>query len=273
MMKSWNVWLIFSTFLLTLLGTLLTRAGLVSSVHAFAQSSIGTWFMVFMGIVLAVCIFTYILQRNHLKSRTPPRVAGEPRVELSLQQSCAADRLLRDSVGHAVPHPQRVCRRQQGHGGRARSITAWPFPSACFCCFSPVWDRCCRGARLRYAPFAATLCCRSIALWAMVIVCFAVGVRPWKDGAFDPGNFYALVAFALSASVMAAILSEFFRGAGVISKQTGKNLAAAMYLLTRRNTRRYGGYIIHIGVVIVVIGLAGAAFNRNTERNWRCTTR
>ena len=68
MMKSWNVWLIFSTFLLTLLGTLLTRAGLVSSVHAFAQSSIGTWFVVFMGIVLAVCIFTYILQRRHLKT-------------------------------------------------------------------------------------------------------------------------------------------------------------------------------------------------------------
>jgi len=41
---------------------------LVSSVHAFAQSSIGTWFVVFMGIVLAVCIFTYVLQRSHLKS-------------------------------------------------------------------------------------------------------------------------------------------------------------------------------------------------------------
>ncbi len=68
MMKSWNVWLIFSTFLLTLLGTLLTRAGLVSSVHAFAQSSIGTWFVVFMCIVLAVCIFTYVLQRSHLKT-------------------------------------------------------------------------------------------------------------------------------------------------------------------------------------------------------------
>ena len=107
----------------------------------------------------------------------------------------------------------------------------------------------------------------------MIVVCFAAGVRPWKDGAFDPGNFYALVAFALSASVMTAILSEFLRGAGVISRQTGKNLAASMYLLIRRNTRRYGGYVIHIGVVIVVIGLAGAAFNRNVERNWRFTTR
>src|SRR5450755_5119533 len=68
MMKSWNVWLIFSTFLLTMLGTLLTRAGLVSSVHAFAQSSIGTWFVIFMGLVLSICIFTYILQRSHLKA-------------------------------------------------------------------------------------------------------------------------------------------------------------------------------------------------------------
>jgi cytochrome c-type biogenesis protein CcmF len=105
----------------------------------------------------------------------------------------------------------------------------------------------------------------SIALAVTVIVCILAGDHPWKDGAFDPGNFYALVSFALSASVMTAILSEFFRGAGVIARQTGKNLAVSMYLLARRNTRRYGGYIVHIAVVIVVIGLAGSAFNRNTE--------
>jgi cytochrome c-type biogenesis protein CcmF len=66
--------------------------------------------------------------------------------------------------------------------------------------------------------------------------------------------------------VLTAICSEFLRGAGVISRQTGKNLLVSTWLLTRRNTRRYGGYIIHIGVVIVVIGLAGAAFNRNIEK-------
>ena len=54
MMKSWNVWLIFSTFMLTILGTLLTRSGVVSSVHAFAQSSIGDWFYGFILIVFAV---------------------------------------------------------------------------------------------------------------------------------------------------------------------------------------------------------------------------
>ena len=71
---------------------------------------------------------------------------------------------------------------------------------------------------------------------------------------------------------MTAILSEFLRGAGVISRQTGRNLLSATWLLTRRNTRRYGGYIIHIGVVVVVIGLAGAAFNRNQEASWASTT-
>ena len=265
MMKSWNVWLIFSTFLLTLLGTLLTRAGLVSSVHAFAQSSIGTWFMVFMGIVLAVCVFTYILQRNHLQSdhRLESLVSRESSFlfnNLVLLVACfvilwgtlfpiLSEYVEGSKVTVGAPFYNRVA-----------------IPIGLFLLFltgvGPLlpW----RSTSLR--AIRRNFIVPTIALWGMVIVCFAAGVRPWKDGAFDPGNFYALVAFALSAGVMAAILSEFFRGAGVIARQTGKNLAISMYLLTRRNTRRYGGYIVHIAVVIVVIGLAGAAFNRNTEQ-------
>ena len=68
MMKNWNVWLIFSTFLLTILGTLLTRSGIISSVHAFAQSPIGAWFYTFIIIVFLVCLITFFLRRDHLKS-------------------------------------------------------------------------------------------------------------------------------------------------------------------------------------------------------------
>jgi cytochrome c-type biogenesis protein CcmF len=265
MMKSWNVWLIFSTFLLTLLGTLLTRAGLVSSVHAFAQSSIGTWFMVFMGIVLAVCIFTYILQRNHLQA--------EHRLEslVSRESSFLFNNLVLLVACFVILWGTLFPILSEYVEGSKVTVGA-PFynrvaiPIGLFLLFltgvGPLlpW----RSTSLRAVRRNFIL--PTVALWAMVIVCFAAGVRPWKDGAFDPGNFYALVAFALSASVMAAILSEFFRGAGVIARQSGKNLATSMYLLTRRNTRRYGGYLVHIGVVIVVIGLAGAAFNRNTEQ-------
>src|SRR3984957_275001 len=56
MMKTWNMWLIFSTFMLTVFGTLLTRSGLVSSVHAFAQSSIGNWFVAFLALTFIVCL-------------------------------------------------------------------------------------------------------------------------------------------------------------------------------------------------------------------------
>src|SRR3954466_13308736 len=68
MLKVWNVWLIFITFMLSILGTLLTRSGIIASVHAFAQSSIGSWFVVFMIIAFAVCLFTFFKQRDHLKS-------------------------------------------------------------------------------------------------------------------------------------------------------------------------------------------------------------
>ncbi len=68
MMKVWNVWLVFCTFLMCILGTFLTRSGVVSSVHAFAQSSIGTWFVGFMGIILLVCFGAYLKNRDYLAS-------------------------------------------------------------------------------------------------------------------------------------------------------------------------------------------------------------
>ena len=265
MMKSWNVWLIFSTFQLTLLGTTLTRGGLVSSVHAFAQSSIANWFYVFMGIVLAVCIFTYILQRSHLKS--------EQRLEslVSRESSFLFNNLVLLAACFVILWGTLFPILSEYVQGS--KVTVGPpfynrvaIPIGLFLLFltgvGPLlpW----RATSLR--AIRRNFVVPSIALWATVIVCLAVGVRPWKDGAFDAGNFYALVAFAISAGVFTAILSEFLRGAGVISRQTHRNLFAATYLLVRRNTRRYGGYIIHIGVVIVVIGLAGSAFNRSEER-------
>src|SRR6201987_1139475 len=68
MMKVWNVWLVFTTFLLCIMGTFLTRSGVVSSVHAFAQSSIGTWFVGFLAVIFGVCLIAYFKNRDYLKS-------------------------------------------------------------------------------------------------------------------------------------------------------------------------------------------------------------
>jgi cytochrome c-type biogenesis protein CcmF len=265
MMKSWNVWLIFSTFLLTLLGTLLTRAGLVSSVHAFAQSSIGTWFVVFMVIVLAVCIFTYVLQRGHLKSEhhLESLVSRESSFlfnNLVLLTACfvilwgtlfpiLSEYVVGNKVTVGAPFYNRVA-----------------IPIGLFLLLLTGVGPLLPWRATSFRSIRRNFVLPVIALWATVIVCLAVGVWPWKNGVFDTGNFYALVAFAISAGVLVAIFSEFVRGAIVIARQTGKNLLVGVWLLTRRNTRRYGGYIVHIGVVIVVVGLAGSAFNTNVER-------
>jgi cytochrome c-type biogenesis protein CcmF len=264
MMKSWNVWLVFSTFLLTMLGTLLTRAGLVSSVHAFAQSSIGTWFVVFMGIVLAVCIFTYILQRDHMR--------GEHKIEslVSRESSFLFNNLVLLVAcfvilwGTLFPVISEYV-----VGNKVTMGAPWynrvAVPIGLFLLFltgvGPLLPWRSTSLRSIRRNFIAPV----IALWVAVIVALAAGTNPLKDNQFDSGNFYALVAFGLSAAVFTAIASEFIRGAQVISRQTGRNLFTAMYLLTRRNTRRYGGYLIHIGVVIVVVGLAGSAFNTSRE--------
>jgi len=158
MMKSWNVWLIFSTFLLTLLGTLLTRAGLVSSVHAFAQSSIGTWFVVFMGIVLAVCIFTYVLQRSHLKSEQHMEslVSRESSFlfnNLVLLTACfvilwgtlfpiLSEYVVGNKVTVGAPFYNRVA-----------------IPIGLFLLFLTGVDRCCLGAPLRLKASSATSSC------------------------------------------------------------------------------------------------------------------
>jgi cytochrome c-type biogenesis protein CcmF len=265
MMKSWNVWLIFSTFMLTLLGTTLTRGGLVSSVHAFAQSSIANWFYIFMGIVLAVCIFAYVLNRDHLKS--------EQQLEslVSRESSFLFNNLVLLTACFVILWGTLFPILSEYVEGSKVTVGA-PFynrvaiPIGLFLLFltgvGPLlpW----RAASLKSIKRNFVL--PVIALWSTVIVCFAVGANPWKGGQFSSGTFYALVAFAVSAAVLIAIISEFLRGAGVIARQTGRNLLASTWLLTRRNTRRYGGYIIHIGVVIVVVGLAGAAFNTTQEQ-------
>jgi cytochrome c-type biogenesis protein CcmF len=195
MMKSWNVWLIFSTFLLTLLGTLLTRAGLVSSVHAFAQSSIGTWFVVFMGIVLAVCIFTYVLQRSHLQSEhhLESLVSRESSFlfnNLVLLTACfvilwgtlfpiLSEYVVGNKVTVGAPFYNRVA-----------------IPIGLFLLFLTGVGPLLPWRATSFRSIRRNFVLPVIALWATVIVCLAVGVRPWKDGAFDQGNFYALVACA-----------------------------------------------------------------------------
>jgi cytochrome c-type biogenesis protein CcmF len=85
---------------------------------------------------------------------------------------------------------------------------------------------------------------------------FALGLR----------QFYALVCLILCVFVSCTIGMEFFRGARVIRARSGATFVASAVDLTMRNTRRYGGYIVHMGMVLVFVGITGAAFNRDAQK-------
>jgi cytochrome c-type biogenesis protein CcmF len=87
--------------------------------------------------------------------------------------------------------------------------------------------------------------------FAVSLGLFAMGIR----------HFYALMSFGLCAFVITSVAIEFFKGAGAIRSKSGQNLLVAMFELTHRNTRRYGGYLVHVGIVIIFVGFTGAAFD------------
>src|ERR1700733_1155140 len=265
MMKSWNVWLIFSTFMLTILGTLLTRSGIVSSVHAFAQSSIGTWFYGFIIIVFAVCLFTFFKQKDHLKS--------ENKLEslVSRESSFLFNNLVLLAACFTVLWGTLFPVLSEYVQGTKVTMGA-PFynrvnlPIGLFLLFltgiGPLlaW----RSTSLR--SIRRNFILPSIAMGVTGIALMIGGIRPWNDGDEMQSTLFSLVAFPLAAGVITAIVEEFLRGANVVRTQTGKNIFAAIILLIRRNTRRYGGYIIHFGIVVMFIGIGGGAFNQSREQ-------
>lgn len=264
MMKAWNVWLIFVTFMLTILGTLLTRSGLVNSVHAFAQSSIGTWFWVFLVIVFAVCIFTFILQRDHLKS--------DHKLEalVSRESSFMFNNVVLIAACFTILWGTLFPVLSEYVQGNKVTVSA-PFydkvavPIGLFLLFitgiGPLlaW----RSTSLR--SIRKNFILPAIVGAAVGIAVLFAGVHPWVILNGHEGPFYSWITFMLAGFVTTAIVSEFLRGARVIARHTGKNLLMAVVQLTRRNTRRYGGYLVHFGVVVIFVGFAGSAFNQSQE--------
>src|SRR6201996_979560 len=230
MMKTWNVWLIFSTFLLSILGTLLTRSGLVSSVHAFAQSSIGSWFYAFLFIVLLVCVFTFILQRDHLKSdhKIESLVSRESSFLFNnLIFLAACFTILWGTLFPVLSEYVQGNKVTVGAPWYNRIAVPIGLGLLALMGLGPLlaW----RSSSLR--SIRRNFVLPSIATITTAVALLAIGERPWQDQA----TFYSLVAFSLGAGVVTAISSEFLRGANVIHKHTGQNLVASMFQLARRN--------------------------------------
>jgi cytochrome c-type biogenesis protein CcmF len=261
MLKMWNMWLIFATFMLSIFGTFLTRSGVVSSVHAFAQSSIGTWFVTFLAIIFAVCIYFFARNRGELKS--------EHKLEslVSRESSFLFNNLVLLVACFAVLWGTLFPVLSEWVQGT--KITVGPpffnrvnLPIAMFLLLLTAVGPLLAWRKTSLESLRRNFSWPAVAAVVTAILLIAFGMRPWKDVAV----FYSLMAISLAVLVTATVASEFVRGGRVIARHTGQNLFASMVQLTHRNTRRYGGYIVHFGVVVIIIGIAGTAFNRQNER-------
>ena len=255
MMKVWNVWLVFVTFMLCILGTMLTRSGVVSSVHAFAESSIGGWFVAFLGIVFLVCLAAWYKNRDYLRSDNQLDSLA------SRESSFLFNNLILLAACFAVLWGTLFPVLSEWVTGNKISVGP-PFfnkvnvPIALFLLFltgvGPLlaWRKTSYDALRR--NFAWPLAGGGLA----GVIAFAFGFR----------QFYPVVCLILSVFVTLTIGSEFYRGARVISSRDGTNILTAAGELTMRNTRRYGGYIVHLGMVVVFIGITGSAFNQDIQK-------
>ena len=264
MMKGWNLWLIFSTFLLTILGTLLTRGGLVSSVHAFAHSSIATWFITFLLIVIAVCLFTAILHSRQLK--------GSEQVEslVSREASFLFNNLILLTACMVILWGTLFPVLSESFTGS--KITVGPafyngvaVPIGLFLLFLTGVGPLLPWRSTNFRAIRRKFLLPVIMLWSTLLLLFFGGLNPWRSGEFDRGIFYALIALALGSGVMTAMGGEFAAGLKAERQQQGTSWITSFLSMLVKHHRRYGGYTVHLGVVVVMTGLAGAAFNLTQE--------
>ncbi|MDX2180513.1 MAG: heme lyase CcmF/NrfE family subunit [Bryobacteraceae bacterium] len=252
MMKVWNASLISATFLLCILGTMLTRTGLVSSVHAFAQSPLKPHFTVFLSIAIAVTAYVILSRLDYLKSETQLEsvVSRESSFlfnNLFLLASCFAvlwgtlfpvisEAITGEKISVDAPFFNRV----NIPIGLVLLLLTGVGPLI-------AWRRSSVDQLRRNFLYPAILMVLTMTVLA------AVGIR----------HMYALISFGLCAFVTATIVIEFFKGAAAIHSKDGLSWPAALFELTHRNTRRYGGYLVHMGIVLMFIGFTGAAFNHD----------
>jgi len=254
MLKKWNMVLITLSFFLSIFGTFITRSGIISSVHSFAQSSVGYYFLgglVFLVVAMAWLLYTRL-----------PMLESESHLEsmVSREASFLFNNLILVGIAFSVlwgtmfPVISEIVRGSQ--------VTVGP----------PFFNQV--NIPLGLALLALTGIGPLIA-WRKASVSnlrrqFAVpvvlgGVAAAVLTAIGMGHFYSILTISLAVFVTATILQEFVRGVGARHRLHGENVLQALVRLVGRNRRRYGGYVVHLGIVTYFVAFTGQAFKVDRE--------
>ncbi len=256
MMKIWNFTLIILTFFLTIFGTFMTRSGIVQSVHAFGQDSkLALLFSIFMVIILAVSFGFVIKRLPELRSR------GTLESWLSREAAFLVNNWVLLFSAFFILFATMFPTLSEGLTGERITVgppffNKWMVPIGLVLLFltgvGPLiaWRKA-TASHLRY-QFAVPAAAAAIA----VGICFAAGVAT---------SVAAVICFALCAFVLGTIGQEFARGMGIRKRNTGTDAFSALLGMVIRGKRRYGGYIVHVGIVLMFFGWAGGAYQKEEE--------
>ena len=249
MLRKWNVVLVVMTFLLSIFGTFLTRSGIIESVHTFARSAIGSWFATFFFIATGATIYLVATRLKDLETKAT--------LESMVSREAAFLYNNLALVGIAFAVLWGTLFPILSEWVRAEKITVGPpffnavnVPLGLFLLaltgIGPLiaWRKASLSNLKRQFVFPVAS--------GLVVgtVLFALGMR----------NGYALVTYVLSGFVAGTILQEFYKGIGARRTIHGENVALGFVRLVARNRRRYGGYIVHAGIVMLFAAFAGLAF-------------
>jgi cytochrome c-type biogenesis protein CcmF len=254
MLRKWNVTLVVATFLLSILGTFITRSGVIESVHSFAQSPVGTWFAAFLVVAIVVTGFLVATRLRDL----------EARAELESMVSREAAFLYNNVVLVGIAF------------------------SVLWGTLFPIISEAVRGSKITVGPpFFNTV---NIPLGLLLLGLTGVGpLIAWRRAsvanlkrqfavpvsgglvlgaalfALGMRDAYALVSYTLAGFVTTTIGQEFVKGVGARRRMHNEAVPIAFLRLVARNRRRYGGYIVHFGVVILFAAFAGLAFKKEYD--------
>ena len=255
MLRIWNVTLVIVTFFLTIFGTFMTRSGVVQSVHAFGQDTILTW--LFTGFMVVLLVFSFGLviwrmpllrSRNELDSWVSREAAFM--VNNWILLFCAFFVLF----GTMFPTISEAITGERLTVG-APFFNKWLPPIAMVLLFLT-------GTGPLLAWRKSTIAnIREQFMWpaSVAIVTMATlrafGIRLWAAG----------LCFGLCAYVVTTVTQEFWRGGVVRRSTTGTDMLTALIGMVSRNRRRYGGYIVHVGIVLMALGFTGNGFKRDQQ--------
>jgi cytochrome c-type biogenesis protein CcmF len=254
MLKVWNMSLIILSFFLSIFGTFLTRSGIISSVHAFAKSDIGPWFSVFLAIIAGFSLTVLFLRLDFLKTENRLDSIASRESGFLFNNWILLAAVLAVLWGTIFPVISKA----------VENVTVTVGPPFFNKVMIPI------GLLLLFLTGAGPLLAwrktsfQSIKRNFTLPLIFAgvVGGILYFEGVHQ---LYTWMSLFLCAFVAASIVGEFYKGARTRMRTSKENFFAALYNLTMRNTRRYGGYIVHLGIVLLFVGFAGQAFRYETQ--------